>query len=135
MVTKSIAPVVMTALLALSPASLASDNSKQNADLWLTDVDNGNFRSSWHNAAPAFQSVVNLNQWLDIAESARYPLGRTVSRRFNTQLSLSYVPGLGEGTFSRISYITSFEHKPRGAEYLTMMRVNGIWKVAKYAIR
>lgn len=135
MVTKSISSLATTLLLSIGSFVMANEDGKQSADLWLSDIDNGDFHSSWHNAAPAFQSTVNLNQWLNIAETARYPLGRTVSRHFNTQQSLNYVPGLGEGTFSRITYITSFENKPRGTEYLTMMQVNGAWKVAKYAIR
>jgi len=106
------------------------------AALWLKLVDTKKYIASWQTAASVFKSAVTAEQWAKAAASAREPLGGLVSRKlFHDQLT-STLPGMPDGLYLVLRFVTRFENKVHAVESVTLMKdIHGTWRVAGYFIK
>jgi hypothetical protein len=77
-------PCLVGVLLAAGVAVAAQtpdDAAQAAAESWLRLVDGGSYSASWDQAAKALKGAVRQAEWSAMAESARTPLGKLVSRR------------------------------------------------------
>jgi len=103
---------------------------------WIDLIDTGQFPRSWETAAGAFCKQVTKEKWQESLRGARSPMGKVVSRTLSTKAFQRKLPGAPDGEYVVLEYDTSFEHKEKSAETLTLM-LDGKdgWRVAGYYIK
>lgn len=106
------------------------------ADRWLKLTDAKNYTASWQSAAQVFKSAITADQWTITLKSARAPLGNVVSRDlFHDQLTTT-LPGMPDGSYLVLRYVTRFTNKAHAVESITLMKESeGTWRVAGYFIK
>ncbi|MEM7223777.1 MAG: DUF4019 domain-containing protein [Pseudomonadota bacterium] len=106
------------------------------AEAWLALVDAGDYAQSWDEAAVLFRDSISPEQWQEVLDAVRRPLGETRSREL---LSTSYwteLPGAPDGHYVLIQFDTSFENKRNSVETITpMLDQDGKWRVSGYYIK
>ena len=106
------------------------------AQAWLRLIDEGDYSSSWEEAAEVFKNAVTKAQWADMAKTVRQPLGKVISRQVMSKMPTKNVPGGPDGEYVIIQFKTSFENKADAIETVTpMLDKNGIWRVSGYYIK
>lgn len=102
---------------------------------WLALVDDGEYVSSWNEAAEAFREQLSPQDWEAAAASARGPLGAVRSRNLVTSQYAASLPGVPDGDYVVLQYSTRFEHKADGVETVTARQEDGGWRVIGYFVR
>jgi len=69
----------------------------ESANHWLSLVDEGDYAISWNEAAPIFKVAVSKDQWVNMLQGSRSPLGRVISRGVKTALHKTSLPGAPDG--------------------------------------
>jgi hypothetical protein len=106
------------------------------ANHWLSVVDAGSYAASWQAAAPAFKIAVLKDQWAQMLQANRAPLGRVISRTLKSATYKTSLPGAPDGKYVVIQYESSFEHKQSAIETITpSLGDDGQWRVSGYFIR
>lgn len=141
---------VLVGLLGAGGPLVASDGpedaAQAAAESWLRLVDGANYASSWQQAAQAFRGAVKQSEWERMAEGARGPLGKLVSRKLKSREYTEKAPttrviggkayGWGDGKYVVIQYEAVFENKAAALETVTpMLDADGAWRVSGYFIR
>lgn len=113
-----------------------NENGIESALIWVRLVDEKKYNASWQTAATVFQSKIDKGQWADAAALVREPLGKLISRDiFNDQL-LTSLPGMPDGFYLLIRFVSKFANKAHAVETITMVKeADGIWKAAGYFIK
>jgi hypothetical protein len=127
----------------LLAAGIASAQNSQNekaavasAEKWLAKVDKGKYADSWQEAAAFFKNAVTKEQWNQSMLSFRKPLGRLVSRKVQSTLYKTTLPGAPDGRYVVITFQTVFENKASAIETVTpMLDKDGAWRVSGYYIK
>lgn len=138
---RNILCLVIFGLMLSGGTAIAGDPAKETAALsaaekWLATVDAGNYAASWSDAAEYFRNAVKPEQWEQAVQAARKPLGKPVSRKVQTKVYKTSLPGAPDGEYVVIQFETSFEHKKAGIETVTpMMDKDGKWRVSGYYIK
>ncbi len=103
---------------------------------WLKLTDAKNYNASWQSAAKMFKSAITPEKWATTITSARDPLGEVVSRDLsNDQLTVT-LPGMPDGRYLLLRYVTRFTNKAHAVESITLMKEpDGTWRVAGYFIK
>lgn len=131
--------VVAFALLAgvtKAQESQAIAEAKQAATAWLALLDQGDYKSTWQQAAGLFKSSVAPQAWESAARSAREPLGAVKSRAVKSLMFTRALPGAPEGEYVVIQYESVFEKRPSALETVTPMRdKDGAWRVSGYYVK
>ncbi|CCK81269.1 DUF4019 domain-containing protein [Desulfobacula toluolica] len=106
------------------------------AQNWMALVDNKNYFESWETAARIFKSSVSAHKWEKIVTKVRDPLGNLISRDlFHDQLTAS-LPGMPDGQYLILRYVSKFANKAKSVESVTVMiDTDGKWRVAGYFIK
>ncbi len=139
--TKRIVSAVAILALLLPGFVLADTAEKESvaiasAEFWLRLVDEGRYADSWKEASQYFKAAVNQDQWKGAMESARRPLGTTVSRTLKSSHYATSLPGAPDGEYVIIQYSTEFENKKAAIETVTpMLDKDGKWRISGYYIR
>lgn len=142
-------PCLVGVLLAAGVAVAAQtpdDAAQAAAESWLRLVDGGSYSASWDQAAKALKGAVRQAEWSAMAESARTPLGKLVSRRLRSRESTEKMPTTrviggkvytwGDGKYVVIQYDTVFANKASAVEtVIPMADPDGVWRVSAYSIR
>jgi hypothetical protein len=69
-------------------------------------------------------------------QSFRKPLGRLVSRKVQSTLYKTSLPGAPDGKYVVITFETAFENKASAVETVTpMLEKDGKWRVSGYFIK
>jgi hypothetical protein len=103
---------------------------------WLSLVDNQKYGESWQQAAQLFKDAVNKQQWIQIIQSGRRPLGKNTSRELKSKRYMTNVPGAPDGEYVVIEFNASFENKKSAIETVTpMLDKDAKWRVSGYFIR
>lgn len=111
------------------------DQAVRAAEAWLALVDAGDYDGSWAAAAPVFQSGLGKAEWAKAASDVRTPLGRLVSRTFESADQATSLPGVPAGQYVVIRYETEFHDGGKHVETITPAMVgDGKWKVAGYYV-
>ena len=106
------------------------------AEKWLAAVDKGKYVDSWQEAAVYFKNAVTKEQWEQSMLSFRKPLGRLVSRKVQSTLYRTSLPGAPDGEYVVITFETVFENKASAVETVTpMLEKDGKWRVSGYFIK
>lgn len=128
-------------LIIVSATGMAQNASKEKAAIaaaekWLGVVDAGQYAESWKETATFFRKAVSQRKWEQSMRSFRKPLGKLVSRRFESSMYKTSLPGAPDGEYVVMQFNTSFANKESAVETVTaMLDKDGTWRVAGYFIR
>jgi hypothetical protein len=132
---------VAIAIVLLAGISWAANAEKEKAAInaaerWLTLVDTGKYSESWQEAAEYFRNAVGPDQWEQMLQSVRMPLGKMISRKLKTKTYKTVLPGAPDGQYVVIQFETSFQNKKSAIETITpMFDKDGRWRVSGYYIK
>ena len=138
---RRIAYLVIFGMFFMVIVSVSADSNKESAALkeahqWLAFVDAKNYAKSWDRAAELFKNAVQVNQWEQLMQAVREPLGGLVSRTLNATTFQASLPGAPDGEYVVIQFDTSFENKKAAVETVTpMLDKDGNWRVSGYYIK
>jgi len=140
---KRIATLALATLCSIAMPVYAGDNNataitkaKESAQAWLALTDAGNYTSSWNHAAAYFKTVITKPDWEKALKSVRSPLGTLKSRKLKSATFTKTLPGVPDGEYVVIQYVTQFEKKKGSIETVTPMHEkDGSWKVSGYYIK
>jgi hypothetical protein len=108
----------------------------RSAKTWLALVDSEKYEESWHEAAGFFKSAVPKVQWLQSMKSMRKPMGKNTSRKLQSKLYLTSLPGAPDGEYVVIKYDSSFANKRHALETVTpLLDKDGKWRVSGYFMK
>jgi hypothetical protein len=140
MIHKVLVLVIM--VLILSAGSAIADSSGKekaailSAEKWLGMVDAEKYAESWKEAAELFRNAAKQEQWKQLMQAVRKPLGKLVTRKMKTKTYRTSLPGAPDGEYVVIEFATSFENKKSAVETVTpMMDKDGKWRVSGYYIK
>ncbi len=130
-------PYVIALLLALGTAHANGPEqaAEQAARAWLSQVDAGQYESSWSHTASLFKRQVTVDQWKNALAGVRQPLGAVQSRQLDSATYAKSLPGAPDGDYVVLQFKTVFEHKAAAVETVTPMLDDGAWRVSGYYIR
>jgi hypothetical protein len=138
---KHVFVAIVIAAMLLAGISCATNTGKEKdavaaARNWLTLIDMGNYSASWQEAAGYFKSAVRQDQWEQMLQSVRTPLGNMISRKLKTSVYKTTLPGAPDGQYVVIQFETSFQNKESAIETVTpMLDKDGRWRVSGYYIK
>ena len=133
--------LVIVGLVLSGGIGMAGDAGKETAavsaaEKWLAAIDAGQYAASWNEAAEFFKNAVKPEQWEQSMQAARKPLGKLLSRKVQTKIYRTSLPGAPDGEYVLIKFETSFENKNKAIETVTpMMDKDGTWRVSGYYIQ
>ena len=141
MVSRRIPYLAIVALILSGVTAMASDSEKEAAavsaaEKWLVSVDAGEYAVSWQEAAELFRNAVTKEEWEQLMQAGRKPLGKLISRTVKTKFYTTSMPDGPEGEYVVIQFATSFEYKEKTIETVTpMLEKDGKWRVSGYYIK
>ena len=106
------------------------------ANKWLLVFDAGNYSEAYAMFPVRVRSAGDAveKQWVGSQRAKRTPLGRTLSRQFVEAYFARTLPGSPDGYYELLMYKTSFQHKARATEGVTLTKESGHWQVSGYRI-
>jgi hypothetical protein len=140
-VHSSFTKLLVACLIALAlPASAiaATGTSNQAVDAaknWLALIDGGKYEQSWNEASKLFQERVTQAQWANQAKNAREPLGAVLSRSTPVVRFATSLPGVPDGNYAILQFVSKFAHKTAALETVTMILQDGTWRGGGYFIK
>ena len=103
---------------------------------WLAVVDSGAYAKAWQGGSGYFRATVKSEQFEQKMQSLRQPLGKVLSRTTARTYYRTKLPGMADGEYVVIKFITVFENKPSTTETTTfMVDKDGQWRAAGYFIK
>jgi len=135
---KQILCLIGILLLTLCVCSCGDRTSaaKGAAKHWLTLVDSGNYAQSWEEAAAVMKTTVAKEQWLEILNANRAPLGTLISRRLSLAQYTSDLPGAPAGQYVVLTYESTFANRGSVIETATpTLDKDGKWRVSVYYVK
>lgn len=111
---------------ASTASPIAESEAAKAARDWLMLVDEAKWQESWAATGQSFRSVNTVALWQSVSEKAHAPLGRMVTR---TLVSDVDTPAPPRGSHT-VQFRTDFSNKRSVIETLSLIREDGIWKVA-----
>ena len=119
-----------------APAAGAPPAAVEAARAWLGLVDNGEFSKSWQEAAAYFRGAISRENWIRALDGTRSPLGGLVSRKLESAVYATSLPGAPDGEYVVIRFATEFANKGTAVETVTPMKdPDGVWRVSGYFIK
>lgn len=108
-------------------------DSQKAAEAWLKIVDQGDYKASWDAGAYSFQLTIKTDEWVQILNAVRKPLGAVIERKL-VDIKPSLNPkGLPKGDYMVIVYQTRFA-KGNALELITLQENQGSWKMLTYMV-
>ncbi len=138
---KQIVGMILSTILVVTMARAGATDDKEAKAIesgrqWLAQCDLGNYGESWEMAATYFKNAVKKDQWEQMAEAVRKPLGKVVKRDVKSQKYQTTAPGAPDGEYVIIQFSTTFENKKESTETLTlMMDKDRGWRTAGYFVK
>lgn len=129
---------ILSALFLCSSLFAASpeEESEKTAQAWLKLVDEGKYLESWQTASPRLQLTMKQNEWQQLMDVSRKPLGSVKSRTIAEQAPAHNPQGLAAGEYMVILYKSSFANAPTAEELLTLAQGDdGKWRVLTYHVK
>lgn len=129
----------------LLPLSLFADTAKSFSDnalqasaaasqAWLGLLDKAQYGQSWDQSATITKLTINKEDWVQILEKTRRPLGAVSSREVVDQRTAQDPKGLPKGDYIVMVYKTVFSHQPAKVELVTLYLEDGKWHVVTYQV-
>lgn len=116
-------------------AETPEDAAQVAAEAWLKLVDQGHYQASWQRADELFQDAVPEIHWPALAQRARVPFGKLLSRRLKSRQYLDQLAGAPDGRYVVLHYEARFEHKAAIETVTPVQGDDGTWRVSGYYIR
>ncbi len=123
-------------------ATLENDNQKAKdeaiavAKPWLGLIDNEEYEKSWDETAVIFQNAVSRENWGPTVKNVRSMFGKFINREMKSATYATSLPGVPDGEYVIIQFITKFEKKENAVETITPKKnENGEWQVSGYFIK
>ncbi len=111
-------------------------NASAAANNWLKYVDENDDFAAWAMGSTLFKARVSEDLWTDKVGPARQSLGAVISRKVNSAVYATTLPGAPDGQYVVLRYLTSFAQKKSALETIVMMLdTDGQWRVAGYYIK
>jgi hypothetical protein len=120
--------------LLMTAATPAEEEVSNAGQKWLQLLDDQQFDASWKQAASQFRDQVTLEQWVASLKRFREPLGALVSRSTARVDFTNVLRGAPDASYAIIHYKTDFKNKNAVTERLTLVKEEGKWEAAAYAI-
>lgn len=139
--THRIVSVVAACMIATVFRGMAAEQEKEKvavaaAEKWVALVDDAKYAESWKEAASYFKNAFKQEQWEQVAQAVRKPLGKLVARKVKTSTYKTVLPGVPDGEYVVVTFETAFENKKTAIETVTpMMDKDGTWRVSGYFIK
>jgi hypothetical protein len=103
---------------------------------WLAIIDKGDYAASWKAAGTKFRSAITAEKWSESVTAVRGPLGKVVQRTGQRTTFTKEFPGVPQGDYALVNFLTAFEKRTDTEETLTLEReADGQWHVIGYFIR
>jgi hypothetical protein len=118
----------------MTVAAPAEEEASTTGQKWLALVDDQKYEESWKQAGSMFRDEVKQEQWVVSLKRFRDPLGPLVSRTSSRVEFAKSLRGAPDGDYAIIHYTTAFKSKSDVTERLTLVKEDGRWQVAAYAI-
>ena len=115
-------------------AGPAEEEASTAGQKWLSLVDDQKYEESWNQAASMFRDQVKQDAWVASLKRFREPLGPLVSRTSSRVDFAKTLRGAPDGDYAIIHYTTAFQNKSDVTERLTLVKEDGKWQAAAYAI-
>ena len=128
--------IILTVIAAalLTFAGPAEDEAAAAGQKWLGLVDGQKYEESWQRAASMFRDQVKQEQWVVSLKRFRDPLGPVMSRTAARVDFAKTLRGAPDGDYAIIHFTTTFKNKSDVTERLTLVKEDGKWQAAAYAI-
>ena len=131
--------LVGSALCASSPYTVVAPDRQAvaTANKWLSVMDAGNYAQAYAMFPARVKSGGDVleKQCVAIWRARRTPLGHTLSRKFAKAYFGRTLQGAPDGYYEFLYYKTSFQHKARATEGVTLTKESGHWQVSGYRVR
>ena len=114
-------------------AGPAEDEVSAIGEKWLALLDAQKYEDSWKQSGSMFRDQVKQEEWVAVLKRARAPLGDVGTRVPSRVDFAKTLRGAPDGDYAIIHYKTDFKAKSV-TERLTLVKEDGKWQVAAYAI-
>jgi len=133
---RRVGALLVTALLGagIAMAAPADDEVAASGTKWLAFLDDKKYDDSWTHAASMFRDEVKQELWITALKRSREPMGTLVSRATARVDFTKELRGAPEGEYAIIHYTTTFKNKENVTERVTLVKEQGRWQAAAYAI-
>ena len=118
----------------MTVAGPAEEEASTSGQKWLSLLDDQKYEESWKQAASMFRDQVTEEQWLVSLKRFREPLGAMISRNTSRVDFTKSLRGAPDGDYAIVHFTTSFKNKSDVTERLTLVKADGKWQMAAYAI-
>ncbi|MCV6590689.1 MAG: DUF4019 domain-containing protein [Marinobacterium sp.] len=126
--------IIAVSLLTINLATANEQSPEERiARNWLQLVDHGDYIHSWERADKSFQRRINQQDWLNVVDYARSPLGKPISRQL---AKLTDDPDLSNEheRYVHLDFYTRFEHRLTATERITLHKQEQHWRITRYLI-
>jgi hypothetical protein len=114
-------------------AGPAEDEVSAIGEKWLALLDAQKYEDSWKQSGSMFRDQVKQEEWVAVLKRARAPLGDVGTRVPSRVDFAKTLRGAPDADYAIIHYKTEFKAKSV-TERLTLVKEDGKWQVAAYAI-
>jgi hypothetical protein len=118
----------------VTAAAPAEEEASATGQKWLALLDDQKYEESWNQAGSMFRDEVKQDQWVAVLKRLREPMGPQISRTTARVDFVKTLRGAPDGDYAIIHFTTSFQNKSGVTERLTLVKEDGRWQVAAYAI-
>ncbi len=132
---KALLLLVMIGFSTPAWADEKQQQAEQAAELWLSQLDAGEYQATWENAASLFKGQITAAQWRQAASAARQPLGVLITRKLINGTYATSLPGAPDGEYVVLQFQTAFANKAQAIETVTPMLDRGEWRVSGYFVK
>jgi mono/diheme cytochrome c family protein len=123
-----------SAVITLAAASPVDGEAVLAARKWILLVDSQKYAESWDAAGSQFRAKVKREQWVTALTRSRQPMGDLISRS-GSRLEFSKTTAGGpDGDYALLNFTSRFGNQGVFTERVTLMKEDGCWQVAAYAI-
>lgn len=138
------ASLLLAALVCSISATAADSKSSDpnvavvaSVQVWLKEIDTGQFQQSWDESSTWFHRICTSEEWIADMTRIRGHSGECTGRK-QTKMEFQSDPpphrGSATGEWAYVHFDSSFENGKRTELVALMKEADGAWKVAGYAI-
>ncbi len=135
---KRIACLLGLSFLVLWTSACSQDKkvvAQNAANKWLQLVDSGNYAQSWDDTGTVLKTNVAKDQWQEVLQRNRGPLGALLSRKLTSAQYTNQLSGAPDGEYVILQYASNFEHSSVLETVTPMLDKDGTWRVCLYVIK
>jgi len=112
------------------------DETKAAAVAWLGLLDQEQYAQSWKDSSTRLKNILDEKMWVQLMTKQRKPLGKSLSREFESAKFTRELPRQPEGEYWIVEFHSSFEGAKSTTETVTVGKdKEGKWRVLAHRIR